>query len=46
MAVCTCIGVCACGTAIVAGVLYYNCSIYNNKNKEEIEDKTINYSMA
>jgi len=46
MALCTCIGVCACGGAIVAGVLYYQCSNYYNKNKKEIEDKIINYSMV
>ena len=31
MSICTCVGMCGCGGAIVAGVLYYHYSNCNNK---------------
>jgi len=46
MSICTCVGMCGCGGAIVAGVLYYHYSNCNNKNNEDVEDKTFKYSMV
>ena len=49
MGSCICVGVCACGGAIVAGLLYYNylnCSNRDNKDKEQCGDKDINYSVV
>lgn len=45
MGSCICVGVCACGGAIVASFLYYN---YSNCNrvKDNCEDKNINYSAV
>jgi len=34
MSICTCVGMCGCGGAIVDGVLYYHYSNCNNKNNE------------
>lgn len=49
MGSCICVGVCACGGAIVASFLYYNylnCSNRYNKDKEQCGDKDINYSAV
>ena len=49
MGSCICVGVCACGGAIIASLVYYNysnCSNRDNKNKEHCEDKNINYSTV
>jgi len=46
MSICTCVGMCGCGGAIVAGVLYYHYSNCKNKNKEEVEDKTFKYFIV
>ena len=45
MGSCICVGVCACGGAIVVGLLYYN---YSNCNrmKQQCDDKDINYSIV
>ena len=45
MGSCICVGVCACGGAIVASLVYYNYSNCN-KVKQQCEDKNINYSMV
>ena len=46
MGSCICVGVCACGGAIVAGLLYYNYSNCSNRVKEQCGDKDINYSVV
>lgn len=46
MGSCICVGVCACGGAIVASFLYYNYSNCSIRVKDQCEDKNINYSAV